>query len=286
MTLDYKKTQKDLYKPRTTPSIIDVPDNDYDLSIYPKEFHSLLSGAKLFDRSCSEDARVIFIDKDNGYFLKSASPGSLRREAELTRYFVAKGLSANVLSYVSSERDWLLTEKIPGNDCTARKYLAQPERLCDTLAELLAALHSTDFAGCPIADHTARYLAKAERNHRLNIFDGEFSDNWGYSTAEEAWQVVETRGRLLQTDTLLHGDYCLPNIILDDWKFSGFIDLDCGGVGDRHVDLFWAIWTLRYNLKTNSYRERFIDAYGRAKTNEDYLRVVAAVECWGIGLCQ
>jgi kanamycin kinase len=71
--------------------------------------------------------------------------------------------------------------------------------------------------------------------------------------------------------------------MFDDWKFSGFIDLDCGGIGDRHVDLFWAIWTLRYNLKTNRYRERFMDAYGRAKINEDYLRVVAAVECWGKG---
>jgi kanamycin kinase len=59
--------------------------NDYDFSAFPAEFHSLLSGAELFDSSRSKEARVIFIDKDNGYFLKSASPGSLRREAELTR---------------------------------------------------------------------------------------------------------------------------------------------------------------------------------------------------------
>jgi kanamycin kinase len=256
--------------------------NDYDFSEYPAEFHSLLSGAELFDSSCSEEARVIFIDKDSGYFLKSAPPGSLRHEAELTRYFAAKGLSANVISYISSERDWFLTETIPGDDCTARRYLNQPERLCDTLAELLAALHSADFAGCPIPDHTARYLAKAERNYRSNIFDKDLCANhWGFATVGEAWQVVETHGHLLQTDTLLHGDYCLPNIILDNWKFSGFIDLGDGGVGDRHVDLFWAIWTLRYNLKTDQYSERFIDAYGRAKTDEGYFRVVAAVECFG-----
>jgi kanamycin kinase len=116
----------------------------------------------------------------------------------------------------------------------------------------------------------------------LNLFDRDlFADNWGFTTAAEAWRVVKTCGRLLRTDTLLHGDYCLPNIILDNWKFSGFIDLGSGGVGDRHVDLFWAIWTLRYTLKTDQYRERFMDAYGRTKIDEGYFRVVAAVECFG-----
>jgi kanamycin kinase len=79
----------------------------------------------------------------------------------------------------------------------------------------------------------------------------------------------------------LHGDYCLPNIILDDWQFSGFIDLDNSGVGDRHVDLFWATWTLFFNLKTDKYRERFIDAYGREKVDEDMLRAIAAIEVFG-----
>jgi kanamycin kinase len=253
-----------------------------ELSLYPAEFHPLLSGAKLFDKSCSEDARVLFIDKDRGYFLKSAPPGSLRVEAEMTGYFCSKGLSAKVLSYISAERDWLLTGKVPGSDCTARSCLDQPERLCDTLAELLAMLHAADFTGCPVPDHTARYLAKARRNYRSGIFDnGLFPDDWRYVTAGEAWRAVETYGPLLQTDTLLHGDYCLPNIILDDWKFSGFIDLGNGGAGDRHVDLFWGIWSLQYNLKTGKYRGRFMDAYGRTKINEDYLRIVAAVECFG-----
>ena len=80
---------------------------------------------------------------------------------------------------------------------------------------------------------------------------------------------------------LLHSDYCLPNILLDRWRFSGFVDLDTGGVGDRHVDLFWAIWSLNYNLKTGKYRERFLDAYGREDVQEELFRVIAAVEVFG-----
>jgi kanamycin kinase len=253
-----------------------------DISAYPTELQSFLTNAILYDNSCSPEAKVTYIDKDNGYFLKSAPKGTLERESVLTRYFYNKGLSANVLSYISSEQDWLLTEKIGGDDCTASKYLEQPEQLCDTLAELLRTLHSTDYAGCPIPNHTECYLVNAERNFKTNHFNYDlFSDSWGYASAGEAYQVIKTRGHLLQTDTLLHGDYCLPNIILDNWSFSGFIDLGNGGVGDRHVDLFWAMWTFVFNLKTDNYRARFIDAYGRANVDDERLRIVAAVEMFG-----
>ena len=69
--------------------------------------------------------------------------------------------------------------------------------------------------------------------------------------------------------------------MLNDWKLSAFIDVGYGGVGDRHIDIFWGIWTLGFNLKTNKYHERFLDAYGRDKVDEALLRVVAAAEVFG-----
>lgn len=250
--------------------------------VCPDTIRPLLNGAKLYDSSCSPEAQVTFIDKDSGYFLKSAPKGALEQEAVMTRFFHKKGLSANVLSYISEERDWLLTEKMRGDDCVAAKYLTQPKRLCDCLAQRLSLLHSLDYTDCPVQNHTARYLVAAENNYHAGHYDAAlFPDNWGYTTPEEAYDTVKKNGHLLKTDTLLHGDYCLPNIILDDWQFSGFIDLDSGGVGDRHVDLFWAVWTLFFNLKTNQYRERFLDAYGRERVDENLLRVVAAIEVFG-----
>jgi len=256
---------------------------DINIELYPADFHALLSSAKgLYDSNCSQEARVIFIDKDGGYFLKSASKKSMYREAAMTRYFHTKGLAANVLNYISAEQDWLLTEKIHGDDCTAVKYLDKPEFLCSIFAERLAMLHAEDFSDCPVPNHTELYLTSAEHNMRTDNFDkSNFPDNWGYTSAEEAWAVLETRSHLLKTDTLLHGDYCLPNIILNNWQFSGFIDLDHGGVGDRHVDIFWATWSLYWNLHTHDYRDRFINDYGRDKVDEDILRIIAAVEVFG-----
>jgi len=253
-----------------------------DVSTYPNEFRKLLNGADVFDSCCSPEMNVVFIDRDGGYFLKSAKKGRLERQAIMTRYFHSKGLSSNVLAYVSDMQDWLLTEKIHGDDCIAAKYLEQPKRLCDTLAERLLALHALDFSDCPNPDHTAWYLASAEHNKNTGTYNkDEFPDSFGYASEEEAWAVVEADRHLLKTDTLLHGDYCLPNIILNDWKFAGFIDLDNAGVGDRHVDIFWAIWSLFFNLHTHDYRQRFIDAYGRNKIDEDVLRLIAAVEVFG-----
>jgi kanamycin kinase len=98
---------------------------------------------------------------------------------------------------------------------------------------------------------------------------------------EKAYQTVRENAHLLQSDTLLHGDYCLPNILLSDWRFTGFIDLGNGGVGDRHVDLFWGAWTLRFNLKTDAYRQRFFDAYGNDLIDRERLVLIGIAECFG-----
>lgn len=253
-----------------------------DLEQIPEAFHPLLKNTTVFDSSCSSAARVLFIDKDKGYYLKSAPGGSLKKEADMTCYFHSKALAPEVLAYESARQDWLLTRQAPGEDCTHGQYLAEPRRLCDTLAEHLRMLHELSSSGCPVENRTESYFATAERNYRGRLYDkSRFPDNWGYVSAEDAWQVVEANAHFLKNDVLLHGDYCLPNVMLDNWRFSGFIDLDNGGVGDRHIDLFWGMWSLAFNLKTDKYRERFLDAYGREKIESEMFRVIAAFEVFG-----
>lgn len=253
-----------------------------DLSRFPEEFHKLLKSSPVYDSSCSQEARVFFIDCGSGLFLKSAPKSSLKTEAEMTRFLHSKGMSAEVLSYLSGEQDWLLTSRVQGEDCVFPDYLADPKRLCDTTATLLRQLHETDFTGCPVMNRNETYLATAERNHAAGMFDADlFPGDWGFPSAKAAWKEIQENGKYLKADTLLHGDYCLPNILLDNWKFSGFIDVGCGGVGDRHIDLFWGVWTLNFNLKTNAYYDRFLDVYGRDKATPEILRTIAAFEVFG-----
>ena len=248
----------------------------------PDEIAKFVDGARLFDSSCSPEARVWFIDKDDGYYLKTCGAGTLKKEAEMTAYFHKKGIGTEVLLYLPEEADWLLTERVNGEDCTHAQYLADPKKLCDTIAAELRKLHETDFSDCPIQDRMSEYFALSEENYRTGNYDkSSFPDSFGYRSAEEAWTVLCEGREDINGRVLLHGDYCLPNIMLDDWKLTKFIDLGNGGVGDRHVDLFWGAWTLWFNLKTDEYRTRFFDAYGRDKVDEEKIKIIASAEVFG-----
>ncbi len=248
----------------------------------PSDIQAFAVGAPLYDSSCSPEARVYFIDKENGFFLKIAAAGTLKREAQMTAYFHKKGLGPQVCQYISADRDYMVTQRVLGEDGIYSAYLEQPQRLCDTFAERLRMLHEMSYDDCPVQDRVAEYIALAENNYHTGNFDKTaFPDSFGYKSAAEAYAVLQAGKASLQNDVLIHGDYCLPNILLDNWQWSGFIDVGNGGVGDRHIDLFWGIWTLWFNLKTNRYATRFLNVYGRDAVNTDTLKIIAAAEVFG-----
>ncbi len=250
---------------------------------YPQSLRELLCGATVYDSRCRSGAQVLFVDRDDGYFLKSMEQGSLVTEAAMTRYFGERGLGAEVLSFETfAGRDYMLTTRVPGEDCTHADYLAEPERLVELYAEILRELHGMSFDGCPVKNRLVTYRAAAIENYLTDSYDKEsFPDSFGYASADEALAVIRDSGDALRADTLIHGDYCLPNVMLSGWRFSGFVDVGNGGVGDRHIDLFWALWSIWYNLKTDKYADRFLDAYGPERVNKDILRTVAAYEVFG-----
>ncbi len=254
----------------------------------PDSIVRLTEGARIYDSSSSPEAKVYFIDREGGYYLKTAAAGSLEREALLTDYFYKKGLSAEVLSYISGESDILFTRAVAGEDCTAAIYLDEPKRLCDLVAERLRMLHELDASDCPVKDRVSEYIALAERNYRADNYNKEhFPDSFGYASGEEAFAALTEGKSFLKNEVLIHGDYCLPNMLLDGWSFSGFIDVGGGGIGDRHIDLFWGRWSMEFNLFMHGnadgrrFGERFLDAYGRDKIDNDILRTVAAAEVFG-----
>lgn len=211
------------------------------IPLLPESLLPYTAGSTLYDSSCSRDARVWFSDFQGGIYIKTAPAGTLKTEAEMNAFFHSRQMGAEVLFYLSGDADWMVTRAVPGEDCIHPKYLENPKKLCETLGSLLRMLHSTDCTGCPI------FLSSPEKDEPV----------------------------------LIHGDYCLPNVMLDNWRFSGFIDVGSGGVGDRHMDLYWGCWSIHYNLGDSRWCSRFLDAYGRQDVDPEKLRIIDAFETFG-----
>ena len=60
----------------------------------------------------------------------------------------------------------------------------------------------------------------------------------------------------------IHGDFCLPNILVDEEEISGFIDTEASGIGDPWMDYAWCIWSYEYNLGTNEYTPFLLECLG------------------------
>lgn len=245
-----------------------------DTRALPPELRSVVSGADVYDSSCSDAARVYFIERDGGYFLKTAAAGLLRREYEMARFFRSRGLAAETVCYISADRDYLLTRRIPGEDCT--HFTDEPERLTDTLAAIMRALHESDAVGC--VEVLPNMIEESVKRRGAGVFHA--SEVFGIVSPDEAWETIERGAGRLRADTLIHGDFCLPNVILDGWRFSGFVDVVNGGISDRHFDIADCVWSLWYNLGTDRFTDRFLDAYGRERIDPDCLRVAAAMQCF------
>ena len=160
---------------------------------FPQEMRPFLRDAAIYDSSCSPEARVWYIDREGGLFLKKNAAGTLKQEAMMTGYFHSLGLSAEVLAFAEDgQHDYLLTRRIPGEDCTHEMYRREPERLCDLLAEKLRELHDIRAEDCPVKDRLESYRENVLRGHAKGAYEPDlFRELWEFDTAEAAWSAAE-----------------------------------------------------------------------------------------------
>jgi aminoglycoside phosphotransferase len=131
--------------------------------------------------------------------------------------------------YYNKEKstEYLLTTEIKGTP-TYQVTLSERETAVRILAETLRKIHSIDTTGCP-ARHTINCWIKTLREKEIDV--SPLGD----------WRPEE---KLCFT----HGDYCLPNIIVNG-RLSGIIDWDYAGLADPYTDLASCTWSLGYNYK-------------------------------------
>jgi len=159
--------------------------------------------------------------------------------------------------------DWFLTQGLIGDDATRSAWSGDPDRLVRVLADGLRRFHEASTAACPFDFRLEHALAHVRGRVQggLVLPSRDFHDEFAHLTAEEALSILEQTRPAEESIVVCHGDYCLPNIIIDDWAATGFVDLGELGVADRWWDLAVATWSLTWNLGPG-YEDLFLSAYG------------------------
>lgn len=230
---------------------------EFDItSLPPVIAQHLKHDAIVHDSSSSAEARTLLFQGTPSVFLKIMPSGRLEREYRMNLFLNTYGLSPAVIAYTTTaQHDYLLTAAVVGQDGIAETFLQQPERLATALGQHLRKLHALPVEGCPYPDRSQEIFKEASASVQTEL-QTELAFFPHDDLQPLRYQPVDT--------VLIHGDYCLPNVIMhDDLTLSGFIDVGDGGIGDLHYDLAWGLWSLHYNLDTHEYDDYFLDGYGR-----------------------
>lgn len=237
--------------------------------------------AVLGSRTLSKDdigrssAFVAFAGDD--LVIKCAEAGALQNAERMQRFFFENGLAPEVVYFESSDRDYLVSKRARGESAVSRRCLNEPRRLARALGEFLKTIHSLSAEACPVRDLTSLWIRNfSALDPQKTVFNNYVVDFLKVNTKETAFREARSALALLRSDTVLHGDFCLPNIMLADFCPVQVIDTGEGGVGDRHFDLFWGLWSLNYNLKTDAYGDDFLSAYGKEGVD---MRLIRACGC-------
>ncbi len=144
---------------------------------------------------------------------------------------------------------FLLMTTVAGLDAMDSAHAADPSRLVRLLAEGLRTVHALPMEDCPFDHRLDAEIARAEAQVRGGLVDeADFDEQRQDRSAAELLELVRLTRPRAEELVFTHGDYCLPNIMLEGGQVAGFVDLGAAGMGDRYRDLALAARSIERNL--------------------------------------
>lgn len=245
-------------------------------SALPAELRALLSNSDWQSIQVGmSGAGVYRIDGRNApMFLKvsdNLGDPELRADKAMIEWLRGKLPVPEVLAFAETEgHQWLLLSALPGEDASAEHH--DRKALVQLLAEGLRQIHAVDMAGCPVI-RPLDVMIEGARQHVENgdVDADDFDDENVGRTPEDIFAELIATRPAVEERVFVHGDYCLPNILIHEGNIGGFIDLGRAGIADPYQDLALAERSIQFNIGAE-WVKPFFDAYGIADVDWDRVR--------------
>lgn len=205
------------------------------------------AGVWLFDRLVLKTGRML---------------PAIRAEKDRLTYLAGRLPVPRVVHYEEVRgRAFLLTQRLPGKMLCDAAYLRDPAELVRLLAEAYALLRRADLPDCPFDAGTGALLSAARvrvQRNQCSLSDAEPGTYGpgGFQNPAALLAWLEQNVPPYKPG-FVHGDFCLPNILAQGGRISGFVDLGHSGLGDPWQDLALALRSLDHNLKARLGEEAF-----------------------------
>ena len=178
---------------------------------------------------------------------------SAAEQAKMMRWLEGKLPVPQVLAYEEiEEKAYLLMTRIGGKMSCDTYYLEHPLKLLEALACGLKMLWQVDVTGCPCTRDLDAVLKEARVQVENGIVDvdnvePETFGEGGFESPKHLLEYLESHRPTFEP-VFSHGDYCLPNVFLEDGQVKGFIDLGRAGIGDKWNDIALCYRSLKHNF--------------------------------------
>ena len=218
----------------------------------PKEIEKLTKGKSFALDNVGMSGNQVLIFEDMVLKIED-NPISARKQVQIMKWLEGKIPVPRVIEYEEeSSKCYLLMSKIGGKMSCDEYYLENADILLKALADGLRMLWKVDISGCHVVRDLDIVLNEARLRVENNLVDVDnvAPETFGKNGFESPRHLLEwlENNRPTVEPVFSHGDYCLPNIFLDDGQVSGFLDLSRAGVGDKWNDIALCYRSLKHNF--------------------------------------
>ena len=217
--------------------------------------------------------------EDDALYLKIATgydAFELQAEIERLRWMHTHALPVPHVLYADEYdgKRYLLMTEANGVTLIDKTLYDSPETIVRVLADGMKLLHSVPIEDCPFNHELEERLPLAQMRVEQGLIDeDDFDDERQGCSAKDLFNELLRDKPTSEDLVFTHGDYCLPNILLDPSTeaISGFIDLGRAGIADRHQDIALCVRSLTYN-QGDGWTDLLYDSYGRTYIDEDKIK--------------